>query len=127
MSNDRMKYRVFVPETNEMITENNENSELFYCVSMDGNLFCDNYLLDGDDAIRMDCTALKDKNGVLIYEGDLILIDGHSRPQVIAWWEYATGFSCMDTRGGANYYTRIYDHSDTEIIGNIYENAELLK
>lgn len=78
----------------------------------------DSYWLRGDEFVLLQLTGVLDKNGEEICEGDILKnLDGHT--QVIEWCEgrhgqYVSGFvldlnteSCM-------------------VIGNIYENPELL-
>lgn len=76
------------------------------------------------------CTGLKDKNGKLIFEGDLIT-DKRSIYEVRYDDEYLT-FSCFikdrfcSTLSHQMRYTKVNSES-LEIIGNIYQNLELIK
>jgi len=83
--------------------------------------------------ILMQYTGLKDKNGKEIYEGDIINfniqdyrgLDHFYKSEVYYWgscFSCDTGESCL-----INLDTIIAEDDEIEIIGNIYENPELLK
>ena len=75
-----------------------------------------------DDKRLIQCTGVKDKNGKLIYEGD-ILKDKYDCLHPISW--NIKGFYEADTFALAGFYKPIQE--DMKVIGNIYENPELIK
>lgn len=70
--------------------------------------------------VIMQYTGLKDRNGKEIYEGDIILFNnfGDTLDKVV----YSPG--CFHTSGGGYLLDEI---REIEVIGNIYENPELLE
>jgi len=79
------------------------------------------YVLIYPGAILMQFTGLQDKNGVDIYEGDIIGLDSNVK-YVIAW--HFCGFYI--SRIGAVGAVPLFNHELFNVIGNIYENPELL-
>jgi hypothetical protein len=91
---------------------------------------CDPHdLLDGKKEgfyknwVLMQYTGLKDKNGKEIYQGDVIR-------NIIPETDTHTGICHMTVDDVFSCYATLRDlvieHADFEVIGNIYENPELL-
>ena len=86
-----------------------------------------------DDGILLQYTGLKDKNGKEIYEGDILKhIPAFEANYFV---KYLTGgfYLCPDNKDYGEYFASLfagYDYKNQcnsiEIIGNIYENPELL-
>lgn len=81
-----------------------------------------------EDSILMQFTGFKDKNGKEIYEGDILKTLDY-RKKVVIIWDPKQGRFIPDpiyTDYDAPDDDRIYP-SILEIVGNIYENPELLQ
>lgn len=80
--------------------------------------------------VLMQCTGLKDKNGKLIYEGDVVKFSslyGHAIFE-IKWNEEFATFGYEDKETDFSEFGKLYnDAAYIEVIGNIYENPELLE
>ncbi len=106
---------------------------------LDDKNWYDSYLIEGklmcaastNDCRRfkvMQFTGLKDKNGKEIYEGDILqkkdvrFIVGYGDNDENRGW----GFNLNSIRSRKGYHLST-DVSKMEVIGNIYENPELLQ
>lgn len=89
-----------------------------------------------DQKYLMQYTGSKDRNGKEIYEGDILKYNGEKCPHCemllysdhknyeIKWNNEMSWFECVNDENdmSANIWK-----TDMEVIGNIYENPELLK
>lgn len=130
-----LRYRAWIKE--EKCFADYIESIRFYINEIDlcwGGI-CESDCFDFKDVILMQSTGLKDKNGKEIFEGDIVT-DG----DVISYIKYhqTLGFYMINKYGfgipfgqgvDVEYFEEFAVHvSKTfEVIGNIYENQELLE
>ena len=130
MENSRFKFRVWDKQDECYAYSNNSDVDLLY-IETDGNLTYGVYSNDYEDMIYIpeseviieQCTGLKDKNGQLIYEGDLIKIDDDVA--VIKWSDYYARFMLESSEDNFDFETTYAE--ECKVIGNIHENADLLE
>ena len=149
--NDRFKFRAWDIKNGCFVEENDysisfDGVELIECVYDPSH---EEFVWSGtcgDDFILMQCTGLKDKNGNLIYEGDMVKFDSDDGPVVVLWGEIDTSDWDNDRTAGDHCHGWGVEYPDhvtgepytdlcglmdeeyyTEVIGNIYENPELLE
>ncbi|HBJ1650894.1 TPA: hypothetical protein LA460_000113 [Clostridium botulinum] len=114
-----IKFRAFNLMRNKMIYNIQDEFEEHITLGMD----CfGNYLKD-DDFTVMQYTGIKDKNGKEIYEGDILKLS-NSRYKVIY---QDCSFQLSRINGYDLDLITMYAINKSEVIGNIYENKELLK
>ena len=115
--NDRFKFRVWDKRRNKFI----ESPESTPMLQANGLLA---YFKDAkymNNYVVQFCTGLKDKNGKLIYEGDIVketLTDFINEEIIIVVkWDNLN----------ASYNLENLQNCEREVIGNIYENKSLLE
>lgn len=87
------------------------------------NVFPDNGVYQVNPSTLGECTGLRDKNGTLIFEGDILNYD--TFPQVVCWDEEQAGFYLDNSEDVLP--ADIYEVNQYKVIGNIHDNPELLK
>lgn len=139
MNNDRFKFRYWHTEKNQYICTQCD------CLAIDHSCFTSiktvpdirgwyNTVLDkfynNFELIPEQCTGLKDKNGKLIYDGDIVLYYWNTKTTtgVIRWNDAFAGFyimnneeHCMESPHCLMY---VVDTKNIEIIGNIHEQVK---
>lgn len=91
-----------------------------------------------EDCILIQCTGLKDKNGELIYEGDIVRESfGETGTYRVEYFPYSAEWQYVnldDEKPNWEMFSIQFEgmsenqgiSTDLEIIGNIYENPELI-
>lgn len=123
MNTDRFKFRVwYQPACDGIESRYFYDVESIYDGSIDGLgwISCFGDLLNDDQYIVEQCTGLKDKNGKLIYEGDLLEVGINSMKCTM---KYQDG--CFWLNNGKSMYPIIITMGSMEIIGNIHEEKGL--
>jgi hypothetical protein len=120
------RFRAWLKKKQEM------DNEIDHISWLEGELYCIGdgitYMVSAEDLVLMESTGLKDKNGKEVFVGDIIKCTRGCLHEVYIEKEYGgTYFGGMpavylkDLREGYAWT----EHE--EIVGNIYENPELLE
>ena len=91
----------------------------------------DLFFRDFEEVELMQYTGLKDKNSKEIYEGDIVLI---KLDETSTWYKTVVGFkkgafiaNLIDKEDYVYIFHHGFTGDDFEIIGNVYENKNLLE
>jgi len=127
-----IKFRAWDMERKKMIGRAEEDGEYTVCFS--GEIRCIKHgntpfnVTLPQSLILMQFTGLKDKKGKEIYENDVVkVVDGMDGELGIIWWNglgWDIDWSIAKNLGKFDY--SVGDSKCLEVIGNIYENPELL-
>jgi len=113
MEQREIKFRVWDKEEKKFISQS-ITDDWDITIRFDGIFVSNDGAIDGtasgERLILIQYVGLKDKNKKEIYEGDIV-----SGGEIVSW------------RGGAWGYDNIVWSDNIEVLGNIYENPELLK
>ena len=129
MNKDRLKFRVW--------DNRNKTYSVYpyggYALSDNGGLLWlrsdyDCVGINTEDVVIEQCTGLKDKNGELVFESDIVFINGEK--WLVIWNDEDCAFFFSNLK--EVYYQPIFPDlymmtDDFKVIGNIHETPELLK
>lgn len=123
------KYRAWNIDKKIMCYENEDESAELWDGARSSEVGMINYRLNLPECLKsyeyMQYIGISDKNGKEIYEKDILKIDGQRELFTVVW-------VCDTARYGLQSKTKLlYFEFDTgirvEVIGNVYENTDLLK
>lgn len=119
------RFRAWLKKKQEMDNEIDHISWLedeLYCIG-DGIT----YMVSAEDLELMQSTDMVDRDGKIIFEGDIVKMakDVYSEPTYYEVVRHRGGAYRLESKQhGCELWLR---HTDCEVVGNIYENPELLE
>lgn len=123
---DRLRYRAWDKE-NKRYIYGVEKGLQFYSTA--GNLRVMTLAeIEGSDKYDLEqCTGLKDKNGKLIYEGDILKSIYTEKTYIVDREKHYACWSYRYKNVGTTLSEGDIANYELEIVGNIHENPELLE
>ncbi len=136
---DRFKFRFWHKPTQKIMDCYGFNEDFVFGDTLDG-VGTEYNPAKFEDCILMQCTGLKDKNEKLIYEGYILKYTSkptntqknnpeykpYTENYSVVWEDFYTGYN-LRSKEKVNCFNLGIMAKDCEVIGNIYENPELLE
>lgn len=124
---DRFKFRAWNKETKTM---HYKAEQTYDCLDGIPLIYKSSFgdVLDDENYIVEQCTGIKDKNGKLIFEGDIVFLNGEKWRVIWSDEDCAFFFSNLKEVYHQPIFPGFYIMADDfEVIGNVHENPELVK
>lgn len=118
---NRFNFRAYILKEKYMVDVEILHPE--YILAYDGKTYSLNNVNNSKNYILMQSTGLTDKNGKKIFEGDIIQGEYEGKQFIFEVIWKKTGF-CLRTGITTMSFANI---ENIEVIGNIYENEQLIK
>lgn len=97
------------------------NNEQYHIVRQDKG-----YVIANPETVGQ-YTGLKDRNGIKIFEGDIIQNIANGFFGIVKWYDEHAAFVIHGINDNKTYWLFDNDFSKVRIVGNIYDNPELLE
>lgn len=120
-----LRFRAWLKKEQKMDNEIDHISWLedeLYCIG-DGIT----YMVSAEDLVLMQSTAMVDRDGRIIFEGDIVKMskDVYSEPTCYEVVRHRGGAYRLESKQhGCELWLR---HTDCKVVGNVYENRDLLE
>ncbi|OTO87678.1 hypothetical protein A5847_002091 [Enterococcus faecium] len=90
--------------------------------------FNSDYIRNFDEVELMQSTGLRDKNGVEMFEGDIVKTLEVDSGVTFSTIKFEEGAFCIDYKNlGTEFEFLYFADSHLEVVGNIWENSGLLE
>ncbi len=128
MNTDRFKFRAWNKDKRVMVYDNEDDSKDYWDGVCSSNLGLLNALLEREVYEFMQSTGLKDKNGVLIYEGDIVeKFITTENSTIRKLYEVVFDYDGFCLKNGETYafgFSKDGKLIKEKVIGNIYNKPE---
>ena len=121
-------YKIFYQDKHDEYGDNLTSIDICKkTITITGFHNCENVYRFEDEKVKlMQYTGIKDKNGKEIYEGDIVILnDTEEENRCVVKYKY--GSYILIDRDLREDLSNVESHKFLEVVGNIYENKNLLE